>query len=206
MNYYFDTEFIDHAKQPRFCGIRVGKPIQTTELISIGIVAEDGREYYAVSNEFDLDAAWRNKWVRLNVLLPLHAELCDKQGTHAKTYHYGLFEPFTKKSMRYLLKWSGKSRYDIRREINEFCDLNPKFYAYFADYDWVVLCHLFGHMIDLPVRFPKYCMDLKQMMEERGLMPEWREIFCPDPANEHNALADARWNKVLYATIMNSRP
>ena len=39
---------------------------RTIELISIGVVAEDGREYYAVSTEFDAGRA--GPWVRTNVL------------------------------------------------------------------------------------------------------------------------------------------
>lgn len=39
MRYFYDTEFIDDGR--------------TIELISIGMVSEDGREYYAVSTAFD---------------------------------------------------------------------------------------------------------------------------------------------------------
>ena len=46
MRYFYDTEFIEDGN--------------TIELVSIGIVAEDGREYYAVSTDFD--AARANPW------------------------------------------------------------------------------------------------------------------------------------------------
>ncbi|HXO12259.1 MAG TPA: hypothetical protein VN871_07835, partial [Mycobacterium sp.] len=52
MRYFYDTEFIDDG--------------YNIELISIGIVAEDGREYYAVSTEFNPERA--GNWVRANVL------------------------------------------------------------------------------------------------------------------------------------------
>ena len=52
MRYFYDTEFIEDGR--------------TIELISIGVVAEDGREYYAVSTEFDPERA--GSWVRANVL------------------------------------------------------------------------------------------------------------------------------------------
>ncbi len=39
VRYFYDTEFIDNGR--------------TIELISIGVAAEDGREYYAISTEFD---------------------------------------------------------------------------------------------------------------------------------------------------------
>ena len=50
--YFYDCEFIEDGR--------------TIELISIGVVAEDGREFYAVSTEFDPDRA--NAWVRRHVL------------------------------------------------------------------------------------------------------------------------------------------
>jgi hypothetical protein len=78
----------------------------------------------------------------------------------------------------------------------------PQFYGYFADYDWVVFCWIFGKMIDLPKGFPMYCRDLKQMMDDRGLTKKWKRDNCPDPENEHNALADAEWNKKLYNLIL----
>ena len=53
MKYFLDTEFIE---DPRIA----------IQLISIGIVAEDGRELYLVSNEFD--EFWANDWVKEHVL------------------------------------------------------------------------------------------------------------------------------------------
>jgi hypothetical protein len=52
VRYFYDTEFIEDGR--------------TIELISIGVAAEDGREYYAVSTEFDPERA--GSWVRANVL------------------------------------------------------------------------------------------------------------------------------------------
>ena len=36
--YYLDCEFHEYKKQPKVLGLSVGKPIDTIELISIGIV------------------------------------------------------------------------------------------------------------------------------------------------------------------------
>jgi hypothetical protein len=77
-------------------------------------------------------------------------------------------------------------------------DTKPEFWAYYADYDWVVFCQLFGNMMDLPSYFPKFCRDLKQLSVDLGSPPH-----PPDPVNEHNALADAQWNKQLYEYLIN---
>ena len=62
-----------------------------------------------------------------------------------------------------------------------------------CDYDWVVFCQLFGTMMDLPKGFPMFCMDIKQLCVEKG------NPRLPEQGNgEHNALADARWNKIAW--------
>ena len=50
--YWFDTEFHDDGRH--------------LELISIGVVAEDGREYYAVAGDYDPSKA--SEWLRVHVL------------------------------------------------------------------------------------------------------------------------------------------
>lgn len=151
MRYFFDTEFIEDGK--------------TIDLISIGVVAEDGREFYRCSNEARLELA--SDWVRANVF----PHLAPTQASD----------------------WV--SRHELRDQLAQFIGDDPKieFWAYYADYDWVALCQLFGTMMDLPRQFPKFCMDLKQL-----------SVMCGSPkhpeqdGDEHHALADARWNMRLY--------
>jgi hypothetical protein len=156
MRYFLDTEFYEDGK--------------TIDLISIGIVAEDGREYYAVSREAHLDRV--SGWVRENVLPSLPPQ------TDAA--------------------W--KTRDQITTDLRSFLlvDGKPEVWGYYADYDWVVLCQLFGTMMQLPEGFPRFCMDLKQLSVELG-SPQ-------HPKQEkglHNALWDARWNRELYAFLRN---
>ncbi len=54
------------------------------DLISIAIVSEDGREYYAVSNEFNPKDA--DSWVKENVIDKLEVELFKKQNTNIIKY------------------------------------------------------------------------------------------------------------------------
>lgn len=123
----------------------------------------------------------KDYWIRDNVLEPIYEDLLKKRGVYEKTYHWELSEPFSKKSMKYLLSCYGKTDKQIATEIKEFCHFwktldsgrslqnHPiEFYAYYADYDWTVFCWLFGRMIDLPPDFPMYCIDLKQILDERA--------------------------------------
>jgi hypothetical protein len=64
-------------------------------------------------------------------------------------------------------------------------------------------------MINLPKGFPMYCNDLKQILDEKQnkliLIHGDIEVVkiknydgYPKQENEHNALADAKWNKELH--------
>lgn len=91
----------------------------------------------------------------------------------------------------------------------------PEFYAYNADYDWVCFCWLFGRMIDLPRGFPMHCKALKQDLDK--VAKEYVNTYntkdglklvkalpnYPKQSNEHNALADAKWDKELHKFITN---
>lgn len=62
----------------------------------------------------------------------------------------------------------------------------PEFWADYAAYDWVLLCQLYGRMIDLPDTYPMFCrdvQDLKQFVKYPTKLPE--------PEKAHNALSDA---------------
>jgi hypothetical protein len=148
---------------------------KTIELISIALVSEDGQEYYAVSSEFNAEDC--NDWVKANVLTKLPP--FDMLGT-----------------ARGESIW--KPRDEIANEIRELVlqgDEKPEFWAYFADYDWVALCQLYGAMVDLPPGFPMFCLDLKQEMYRRDLKKSDIPIVNTDG---HSALSDAKWNRSVH--------
>lgn len=145
MRVWFDTEFIEDGR--------------TIDLLSVGMVREDGETYYAEPAEADHDRAC--EWVRANVLPHMTGET--------------------------------KPRAQIAREIVEFAGKKPEFWAYYADYDWVALCQLFGRMIDLPKGWPMYCRDLKQLADDMADRPLPRQT-----STEHHALADALWTREAW--------
>lgn len=130
MKYWFDTEFIESG------------PREPVYLLSIGIVAEDGREFYAVVADAPHEKA--NDWVKQNVLphlIPVGGQ------PHFYAPH-------------------GK----IGALVREFISSaeKPEFWGYYADYDWVVFCQCFGAMIDLPKGWPMYCRDIPAGTAKRG--------------------------------------
>lgn len=81
----------------------------------------------------------------------------------------------------------------IAQMVRRFAGKEPEFWAYYADYDWVALCQLYGTMMDLPKGWPMYCRDVKQLCDLLGnpRLPEQSTV-------EHHAMADARWTKDAY--------
>ena len=151
MRIWFDTEFIEDGK--------------TIELISIGMVCEDGRDFYLENSDCDLTRA--DDWVQENVV------------TH--------------------LTGQTETRANIAKGVREFCGPNPQFWAYYADYDWVVLCQLFGRMIDLPDGWPMYCQDIKQLADFMNV-----DLSVIPNARAHNAFADADWCRKAHLHIQRS--
>lgn len=194
MKYFLDTEFHEYKKD---------KLTDTIELISIGIVAEDGRELYRISDQFAINPACANEWLMANVIQPLCVTIDPETEWNGRSHQDAniVYDVIAQNRTKSDLV---KSNYNIRRDIIEFIgnDKNPQFYAYYADYDWVVFCWLFGQMIDLPKSFPMYCRDLKQTFDEVFEDVNHDEIKAlpsyPKQDNEHSALDDARWNKRLY--------
>jgi hypothetical protein len=254
MTYYIDTEFLEGTQKESFpiSLFRKNTP-PTIDLISIGIVAEDGREFYAISKDFNLKEAWnrydepklgqdkskypngtilKNYWIRENVLRPIFDELLSKsmqdKGSFVRDNFFTAYSGFTYGHLKALINYYGKTNKQIADEIVKFtCNvevIHPindygktpiKFYAYYADYDWVAFCWLFGKMMDLPNGFQMYCNDLKQELER---MNESLGYNCdeknnsyliqekpnyPKQENEHSAIHDARWNKKLHEFLNN---
>jgi hypothetical protein len=130
MRYFYDCEFIEDGR--------------TVELVSIGVVAEDGREFYAVSSEFD--PARANDWVRRNVL--------DQLPPPASPH------------------W--RSRTAIRDELLAFLTAPGRqieLWAWMAAYDHVCLAQLWGDMRALARPIPRFTHDLRQRWEDAGSPP-----------------------------------
>jgi hypothetical protein len=149
---YFDTEFIEDGK--------------TIELLSIGMVKDNGDTYYAEIEETDRTLA--SEWVAKNVFPHLTGPV--------------------------------KPKAVVAQEIVEFVGTEPEFWAYFADYDWVALCQLYGTMMDLPPGWPMFCRDLKQKLVE-GNYSGVRLPPIDEEGPEHNALVDAKWVAAVHKLI-----
>jgi hypothetical protein len=173
--YFLDTEFLDDGDNQRLV------------LISIALVCDDGRELYLVSNEFDYAEVERDDWMRENVLKKLPP-------THMPSGNGQPWQPH----------WQWRSRNEIRDAIAKFIidegnGVRPEIWAYFASYDWVLFCQLFGKMINLPKHFPWLVNDLKVWATHMGFTGKFRDLL-PDTGH-HIALDDARWNRDAHKLL-----
>ncbi|WP_433079186.1 polyadenylate-specific 3'-exoribonuclease AS [Dactylosporangium sp. CA-052675] len=157
--YFYDCEFIEDGK--------------LIDLVSIGVVDEHGREYYAVSTEFDDSRAV--SWVRRNVLDKLPSP-ADKA-------------------------WRSRER--IREELLDFLTEPLKsgdadeieLWAWYAAYDHVALAQLWGSMPALPREIPRFTKDLRQLWDDAGRPP------LPVAEGRHDALVDARHNLARWRVM-----
>jgi hypothetical protein len=130
VRFFYDCEFIEDGA--------------TISLVSIGMVGEDGREFYAVSTEFDPSRAI--DWVRQNVLSQLPSP-ADRA-------------------------WRSRAR--IRDDLLAFLTEAPgkiELWAWMAGYDHVVLAQLWGDMRALPRPIPRFTHELRQLWEDAGSPP-----------------------------------
>ena len=156
MKFFLDTEFIESG------------PDYPIYPLSIGIVSEDDREYYAVIEQTPEHIARADPWVQENVIRHIDFSVA-------------------------------KCRKVVAQEIVAFCGQFPKFWGYYCSYDFVLLCQLYGTMMNLPNGWPKFCLDLKQAA-----------VFMGNPrlpnmpgTTKHNALWDAKEIKYRYDWLMN---
>lgn len=157
--------------------------------ISVGMVAEDGRELYAVF----ADAPWgrirRHDWLMANVVPNLPQPHGDWIRQMPKRWLIDFYNPAV------------KARAEIADDVRMFLDASAPvdLWGYYAAYDHVCLAQLFGRMFDRPAAMPMFTHDLMQLMAQVGAT----EADLPDqPADVHNALADARWTRDAHAALI----
>lgn len=179
MKYFYDCEFLELG------------PAHPIYLLSIGVVSEDGRELYLQNKSAPFQLA--SDWVKENVYPAM--EDWHQRGEPRSAP--------TSPRLKWLPDMSAivwQSRQGIANQLRVFIGDGftgkadkPEFYGWYSSYDHVVLCQLFGAMIDLPKGWPMFTIDLKQWCHQMG------DPKVPEQGpGAHNALEDARYNKRIY--------
>jgi hypothetical protein len=160
---------------------------RSLDLISVGLVDESGREYYAVNADANWAKIATNRWLCDNAVphLPLSSKGVRKatpgENTSATTswvFHIDLSST------------SVRPHWVIANEVREFIldASDPELWADGAAYSHVVLCWLWGTVRQIPAGIPAWTHDLRQEIERAG-----NPVIPPlGGMTAHNALDDAR--------------
>jgi hypothetical protein len=176
----YDCEFLENG--------------QTIDLISIGMVADDGREYYAVSSDAPWGRIRESDWLMRNVVPSLPVTGRTSLDAYVKNSPNSFPRPSVDFVGPDLADSSVKPRQVIANEVRDFILTTPEreLWAWYAAYDHITLCQLWGPMVSLPDGVPMFTHDLKQECERLGNP----ELPALPGVTEHNALSDAR--EVMY--------
>lgn len=161
MKIFFDTEFT---------GLQ-----QRTYLLSIGMIAEDGRIFYAEydhPNNFKLD-----DWIKENVIANFTGENTFDNTANLVERIENFLRPYNEVEM-----WSD-------------C----------LAYDWVLFCQLWGGAFGVPKKIYYIPFDICTVMKIKGVDPDInREEYAKMTGVKHNALHDARVIKKCYEKLMSA--
>lgn len=171
---------------------------KNTTLISIGMVSEDGKEFYAEFNDYDKTQV--DEWIYENVISKLKNDGFKdnyKVEDGIRIFSYGNSE-YNKKQ---LLKW-----------LQQFDKV--EFVLDVGHYDFMLIIDLlFGNALDIPKWFSKSYIDINQEISNyyeininaafniprESLVEELNNCWF---SGKHNSLYDANLIKNIYESIL----
>ena len=184
MKIFFDTEFTGLHKN--------------TTLISLGMIDENGRSFYA---EFlGYNSRFVDEWIKENVINHLKfstciSNWCNCSDTETVVVGYTYF---------------------IRQKLNEWLSIydSVELVSDCCHYDMVLFIDIFGGAFDLPKNICPACHDINQDIARRyDLSDTWafdksREEILKEhglvvEGDKHNALYDAEVIKAIYEEVLN---
>ena len=173
---FFDTEFT---------GLH-----QKTTLISIGLISECGKTFYA---EFaDYDKSQVDNWIQENVInntlfINGNSTSCTSNRNYS---HIGATPTIVA---------------DLKDWLSQFEKV--EMWSDCLAYDWVLFNQLFGHAFNIPKNVYYIPFDICTLFKIKGIDPDIsREEFASMSENstKHNALWDAKVIKKCYENLINS--
>ena len=193
MKIFFDTEFTGLHKN--------------TTLISIGLVTENGQQFYAEFSDYDKSAE-NDRWIKSNVIDKLYSvtpKALDN-APYIENFHYGDKYSISKALEMWLKQWD----YVDTIELVSDC----------SHYDMVLFCDIFGGAFYLPKKVCPTCYDINQDiakyyncslqeafdMNREDIIKDLNKNPNTIPPNieKHNSLYDAIVIKAIY-TLLNKK-
>lgn len=186
MKIFFDTEFTGLHKD--------------TTIISIGMIAENGKKFYAESTDYDGKQC--DDWIQDNVLaytiLQGNEDMAKALGEDTNT--------------TVVIGCIDSILHELKEWLSQFNEV--QFVSDVCHYDFVLLIDLFGTAFDLPENVSASCHDINQDIarhygiSEREAFDKSREEIiaelCSEPIYgiKHNSLYDAEVIKAIYEEVV----
>lgn len=171
MRFHYDWEFKENGV--------------TIEPISLGMVADNGKELYMIyrpavrafdEREYFGQFDTTDLWLKDNVFNHLPWRDVEDFGYEAK-------------------EEMGRAVYNFICDNTPYSEI-PELWGYFASYDHVCLSQLFGRMIDLPAPMPMFTNEL--MTIGRTATGFRAKPPRPNSLPEHHSLMDAKYQKLIF--------
>lgn len=183
MKIFFDTEFTGLHKN--------------TTLISIGMIAEDGKTFYAEFTDYNEKQC--NDWILNNVINNLKYN--DKEDWCCNYDNDHLEVVGAKAYIRLQLKQWLLSNYDYIELVSDCCH-----------YDMVLFIDIFGGAFDIPSQICPACHDINQDIARYYNFSEIEAFdysrekilenrYISIDGSKHNSLYDAKVIKAIYESI-----
>lgn len=180
MKLFFDTEFTGlHAK---------------TTLISIGLIDEEGRTFYAEFTDYDKSQV--DGWLQDNVidnLTILNSGSVQVQLSRGE-------------GIDLVNRFAGSTEY-IKGKLTEWLSVYDKveMWSDCLAYDWVLFCEIFGGAFGVPKNIYYIPFDICTLMKLKSVDPDVnREEFSDKlwgDGRKHDALHDAEVIKACYEKL-----
>lgn len=155
---FFDTEFT---------GLH-----QNTTLISIGLISECGKTFYAEFNDYDKNQI--DDWLQKNVI----ANLKFKEPKKGEDEYYVATRSEDNKTPNDLYKSysielrddTSNIKFQLKQWLEQFEEV--VMWSDCLAYDWVLFNEIFGHAFNIPKNVYYIPMDLCTLLEIKGIDPD----------------------------------
>jgi hypothetical protein len=166
---------------------------QKTSLISIGLIAENNRTFYAEFNDYDKTQI--DEWLKINIIdnLKFNKLKVKLQSVESKRKDIAIKNSKSEIKQN-LITWF--NTFEEPLEIWSDC----------LAYDWVLFCELFDGALNLPKNIYYIPFDLCTLLKIRGEDPDIDRIKFSDiktKPRKHNALFDALIIKLCVEKLLN---
>ena len=179
---------------------------QNTTLISIGLVSECGKSFYAEMADYDKSQV--DDWISENVISNLInsplKRIMEKNidGFWREKYSGGICQ-LEGDGLTYIVADKIYLRERLQEWLSQFDSV--EIWSDCLSYDWVLFCNIWGHAFNIPKNIYYIPFDICTLFKMKGIDPDVsREEFAgiEGDSQKHNALYDAEVIKKCYDKLI----